>query len=144
MTTENVIKIQDARELREMGLPILPIVDKDFSKAAEKLIVESEKAKAQFYFAFRDYCKAASPTKQRFNRMRRALDKIASISNRAAQFTSAEESEADALQALLTKPMVSFLEYWDHTLATVEEGESVTITVTRKMLEGWSVPTPMA
>jgi hypothetical protein len=123
-----------------MGLPILPIADKEFSKPAEKLIVEAGTAKAQFYFAFRDYCKAASPTKQRFNRMRRALERIVSLSNRAAQFTSAEECEADALQALLTKPMVSFVAYWNDARATVEEGEPVTVNITREMLNGWLVP----
>ncbi|SDK00566.1 hypothetical protein SAMN05216338_107923 [Bradyrhizobium sp. Rc2d] len=140
MTTENVIKIDDARELRALGLPILPVIDKDFSKAADKLFVDAARAKAQFYLAFRDYCKAASPTKQRFNRMRRALEKLASISDRAAEFTSSDECEAEALQMLLTKPMISFVEYWDATLAVVEEGEPVTINLTQEMLEGWSVP----
>lgn len=140
MTTENVINIEDARELRALGLPILPIVDQEFSKAAEKLMVEAGKAKAAFYFAFRDYCKAARPTKQRFNRMRRALDEIVSISGRAAQFALVDEYEAEALQLLLTKPMISFVEYWDDTLTTVEGGEPVTINITPEMLDGWAVP----
>lgn len=139
MTTDSVIKIEDARELRALGLPILPIVDKEFSKAAEKLMVEAGKAKAQFYFAFRDYCKA-SPTKQRFNRMRRALGKMVSISDRAAQLAAVDEYEAEGLHLLLTEPMISFVEYWDDTLATVEGGEPVTINITQEMLEGWAVP----
>ncbi|MGY3354806.1 hypothetical protein ACVWZK_001469 [Bradyrhizobium sp. GM0.4] len=139
MTTENVINIDDARELRALGLPILPIVDKEFSKAAEKLKFEAGKAKAQFYLAFRDYCKG-TPTKQRFNRMRRALDKIFSISGRASRFTSADECEADVVQVVLTEPMVSFFEFWDHTLSIVEGGEPVTINVTQAMLDGWALP----
>ena len=77
--------------------------------------------------------------------MRKALDQIASIATRAARFTSTDQSEAKAMQELLTKPMVSFVEYWDAMLASVEGGQSVTINVTREMLESWAVgATPSA
>lgn len=140
MTTENVINIDDARELRALRLPILPIVDKEFSKAAEKLMVEAGRAKNKFCIAFRDYSKTASPTKQQFNRMRRTLKKINSIGDRAAQFVSEDEYEAEALQLILTKPIISLVEYWDDILATVESGEPITINITREMLDAWLLP----
>jgi hypothetical protein len=137
MATENVINIDDARELREMGLPILPVVDKEFSGPATKLIMEAKKAKAKFVETFEGYCRA-TPTKQRFIRMQKALAKIDDISSRAADFTSPDEYEVAALQALLTKKMTTFVAYWRPILASVEEGEAVTITITREMLDEWA------
>lgn len=140
MTAENVIKIEDARELRGLGLPILPIVDKEFSRAAEKLMIEAGKAKAHFCVAFSEYCKAASPTKQQFDRMRKALRKIAAIGDRAAKFTSPDEYEVGALQLILTLPINSFVDYWDGALTTVEGGEPITINITKEMLDEWLLP----
>ncbi len=139
MTTENVIRIEDAREMRELGMPLnMPVVDAEFSETAKKLLVEANNAKSKFYGAFVDYCKA--PTKRRFNRMRKAMDKISGISNQAAEFTSPQEGEAAALQVLLTEKMVQFVAYWQQTLASVEAGEGTTVTLTREMHDGWAIP----
>jgi hypothetical protein len=139
MTTENVIRIEDARELRELGLPILPIVDIEFSDAALKLFFKADKARTQFYRALAAYCKSSKPTKQGYKRIREALDKIVSDRNQAAKFTSAQEGEAMALQSLMTEPMSSFLAFWEEVLASFEEGETVKITITQEMLDGWSI-----
>jgi hypothetical protein len=145
MTTDNLIRIEDARELRALGLPILPIVDKEFSAAASKLFFQADKARQKFYRAFTRYCKAPKPTEERFRRIREAFDKIAFVRNQAARFTSADEDEAQALRIMLTEPMSSFLAFWDETLTSVEEGEAVTINVTREMFDGWSISaTPTA
>jgi hypothetical protein len=136
---DNVIRIEDARELRELGLPILPIVDKEFSEPATQLIFEADKARTMFYRAFVDYCKAAKPTKRRFNRIAKALARIIDLSKQAANFTSPDESEVAALQALLTQQMEPFAAYWQETLAHVEEGESVTITISHEMFDGWAI-----
>ena len=138
--TYNVINIDDARELRELGLPILPIVDKEFSHRAMKLFAKAEQARIKFYRTFVDYCKTAEPTERGYNRIRKALDKVLSVRNQAATYTSADDSEAQALQSLLTEPMTSFLAFWAETLERFEEeGQAVTVHVTREMFDGWSV-----
>jgi hypothetical protein len=141
MTHTNVIKMEDARELRELGLPILPVVDASFSKRAERLFIKADKAKAQFYFAFRDYSIATPPTERLFNRMKRALTKISILSAEVARFNSSQYGEAAALQALLTNPMKQFVVYWDGLLASLtEEGEEISVFITQEMLDGWDVP----
>jgi hypothetical protein len=127
--------------MRELGMPLnMRVVDKEFSEAALKLFAEANNARAKFYNALADYCKAPAPTKRRFSRIRRAMDKVIGVSNQAADFTSPEESEAAALQVLLTEAMAPFLAYWQQTLASIEEGETIRITITREMLDGWDIP----
>ncbi len=139
MTTGNVINIDDARELRELGLPILPVVDAEFSNAASSLFFRADKARAKFYRALAYYCKTTTPTRQKYNRLKDALYKVAMIRNRAARFTSSQYGEAWSLQALLTEPMTSFIDFWEEALACLEEGEAIEIVITREMLDGWSV-----
>ncbi|MFX6242298.1 hypothetical protein ABTF67_19735, partial [Acinetobacter baumannii] len=84
------------------------------------------------------YCKTAEPTERGYNRIRKALDKVLSVRNQAATYTSADDSEAQALQSLLTEPMTSFLAFWAETLERFEEeGQAVTVHVTREMFDGW-------
>lgn len=141
MMLQNVINIEDARELRALGLQILPVVDVAFSRRAEKLFIKARKAKTTFYFAFRDYCTTEPPIERLFNRMTRALKKITALSEEAAQFTSSHHGEAFAVQGLLTHPMHQFITYWEQTLSMVEDGQGTSVFITQEMLDGWAVPT---
>ena len=60
MKNRNVIKIGDARELRALGLQILPIVDAEFSKRAERFFVNADGCELTFYGAFVEHSRAPS------------------------------------------------------------------------------------
>lgn len=88
MTIENIINIEDARELRELGLPILPIVDASFSKAAERLLATADDCRIEFYRAFVRHCRAPTPTKKQFYQMTKALARLDNILVEVSDFTS--------------------------------------------------------
>lgn len=141
MTTEDPLRIEDARLMRELGMPLnMPVVDREWSETAGNLFVEATNAKTTFYWAFADHCKAPAPTKRLFNRMRKALDKLIGIGNQVADFTSPDENEAWAMQGLLTSAIAPFVAYWQEALTSIEEGEGFSITITREMFKCWAIP----
>lgn len=132
MTTENVINIDDARELRALGLPILPIVDAEFSDRAKRLLFRADRARDKFYRLLAGPIRPA--TKERHKRIRDALNNVATLHDQASRFSSDQDGEAEALQNLLTEPMGGFLAFWEATLPTLVNGGPVCITH-----EGWWV-----
>lgn len=137
--SNNVIKIDDARELRELGLPILPVVDASFSKAAERFFHDADSFRLAFYTAFVDYSRA--PTRKQFRQMTRALTRIDRILAKVETFASPDYGERVALRAWFSVYVAPFVKFWNEILASVESGGSATVTMTREAFDGWDLPT---
>jgi hypothetical protein len=137
MTIENVINIEDARELRELGLPILPVVDATYSKPAERHFANADAFRIRFYRAFVEHCRAETPTKKRYNQMTKALNRLDNILDKVGDFTSQQEGEAAAIQLWFAAYVKPFVAFWRDVLAS---GEPVTVTMTKEMFDGWEVP----
>jgi len=137
--SNNVIKIEDARELRELGLQILPIVDVALSAKSERFFHNADSRRLAFYTAFVDYSR--SPTRKQFRQMTRALTRIDRILAGVAAFASPDYGEGVALRAWFSVHVAPFVKFWSEMLADVEAGESPTFTMTREIFDGWGLPT---
>jgi hypothetical protein len=102
MTIRNVINIEDARELRALGLPILPVVDVSFSRPAERLLIKAHESRLTFYRAFAEQGRAPRPTRKRHNQMTKALARLGSVLEAVSAFLKSNSSN-------LSRKLPSFL-----------------------------------
>jgi hypothetical protein len=119
----NVIRLDDAKALRAMGLPLsTQVVDREFPPRATKKITAVLKATRAFGNAVQPW--AQKQTSKRYAAAIRTWEKLERALARAAE---REDEEAESLVAGFTEPCRLVCEQWDSIFTALENGKQVHI-----------------
>jgi hypothetical protein len=121
---KSVTRLDDAKALREMGLPLsTPVEDRELSRSAEKKIMAVFKATRAFGNAVLPW--AQKQTGQRYAAVRRTRKEL---KRALARVEPKNEEPESVMVALFTEPCRLVCAQWDKILTTLENGEAVTLT----------------